>query len=74
MAPQLEYVTVSFPSPRRVFIDGKDCGQVGDILRVAPGTHRFKLGDPQDYTPGEVTRQIVGTDPLQPASIVFTPK
>jgi hypothetical protein len=70
----MEHVTVIFPTLRRVFIDGQDCGQTGEILRVAAGTHLFNLGEPSDYDPDAIMRQIAGTDPLLPQQIVFTPK
>ena len=69
-----EYVLVSYREPRRVFIDGADCGATGDILRVDTGRHRFHLGAPFDYGPLEVVRLIEDTNPLAPEIIVFLPE
>lgn len=70
----LEYVRVDHPNQRRVLVDGLDRGVTGDILRVDTGKHRFKLGEPLNYQPSEVERDVHGTNPLAPEIIVFTPK
>ncbi len=44
----MEFVKVSFPSPRKVFIDGEEEGAVGDLIRVQRGIHTFDLGSPPE--------------------------
>lgn len=69
-----EYVRVSFPSVRRVLIDGDDGGATGDVLRVDRGSHRFALAGTFDYDPPFQERVIAGTNPIAPAEIEFRPK
>lgn len=66
-----EYVRINFTEDREVFIDGELSGRTNVILRVGTGTHIFSLGEPVDYSPESVTRQIVNTSSIKPIDIDF---
>jgi hypothetical protein len=67
----MEFVKVTFPSPRGVQMDGAPEGQTGDLLGVQRGHHTFDLGEPIDYTPSSRTELIAGTSKEQPLIIEF---
>jgi len=52
----MEYVVVSYPTTRKVRIDGQDAGFTNDTLMVETGNHLFDLGDPRDYQPAPSRR------------------
>jgi hypothetical protein len=58
-----ESVYVEYPSSRDVFVDGQLCGKTKQLMIVQTGTHMFDLGNPQDYTPDSISRQVVHFDP-----------
>jgi hypothetical protein len=69
-----EYVVVSYPSVRDVYIDGQIAGKTKDTIRVERGTHRFDLGKPQDYQPKSVELDVKNSTSLHPLPIaVFKP-
>ena len=70
----MEYVIVRYPQVRQrfVFIDGEKAGLINRLIRVGPGSHRFSLGEPQNYLPTEVELLVEGTNALQPAVIEFS--
>lgn len=70
----MEYVIVSFPTDRFVYIDGEKGGRTNEVLRVEAGTHEFDLGSPQDYEPGLQEIEVAETTVLQPMEIVFSQK
>lgn len=67
----LEFIIVQYSEKREVFIDGQSCGMTNDTLYIQTGTHRFHLGDPKDYRPGEIVQAIQNTSSLDPAIIEF---
>lgn len=67
----MEYVTVKYPEPRTVYIDGEDAGQTNVTLRVEEGTHTFDLGNPVDYKPGAITVAIKNTTAVRPQEVRF---
>ena len=67
----MEYVEVRFVQTRTVYIDGVDGGTTNKILRVGAGTHSFDLGEPKDYQPAEVTKEVKDTNPLDPMIVEF---
>jgi len=67
----MEYVIVTFLEPREVFVDGDVCGNTGEVLIVEKGTHRFRLSDPQDYTPQWRQPTVKGTTFANPMEVTF---
>ena len=68
----MEFVIVSFPTNRFVYIDGKKGGITNDVLRLEPGTYEFTLGNLKNYEPESREVEVEGTTVLQPLTIVFT--
>ena len=67
----MEFVLVNYPEKRKVFIDGEDAGSTNAILWVDEGTRLFALGEPVDYKPESVERQVAGTTALNPMEVTF---
>ena len=67
----MEYVTVTYPERRTVYIDGREAGLTNRTLRCNRGTHTFNLGDPRDYSPKWRRRKVSGTTPISPMEIAF---
>jgi len=65
----MEYVVVSFPTARKVRIDGQDAGFTNDTLMVEKGHHIFDLGLPPDYQPASVQRIVQSTTSIGPRII-----
>lgn len=70
----MEYVIVSFPTSRNVFINGNQNGKTNEKLRVPAGTHRFDLGPLKNYTPDFQDVPVSGTTVLDPKMILFSKK
>ena len=69
----MEFVTVTFPVQRPVFMDGQPMGQTGDPLMVEAGFHDFDLGSPSDYDPPTQTVDVRNTTPPNPLLVAFEP-
>ncbi len=69
----MEFVVVTFPTRRTVFVDGAAQGETGQVLRVQTGTHIFDLGEPANYTPPSQRIRVIGTSPANPLVVIFTP-
>jgi hypothetical protein len=65
----MEYVVVSYPTTRKVRIDGQDAGFTNETLMVETGNHIFDLSNPRDYLPGSVTKIIQRTTSIGPLII-----
>jgi hypothetical protein len=70
----MEYVKVTFPSNRLVYINGEKSGYTNDVLRLAAGTHEFTLGQLKNYAPESQEIEVDGTTVLEPLEVVFTKK
>jgi len=70
----MEYVIVTFPTRRRVSIDGEYNGLTNEVLRLDAGTHLFSLGRHANYRPAEQQALVQDTSVLQPMQIAFTRK
>ncbi len=72
----MEYVRVTFPSARDVFIDGasEPGGRTNATLTVNRGMHRFDLGEPADYTPSFRRPYVKDTTPICPMEVCFEQK
>jgi hypothetical protein len=67
----MEYVIVTFPTERQVFIDGEQDGYTNEVLRVDAGSHLFELGHLENYRPGSRKVLVQDTTPSQPLEIAF---
>ena len=65
----MEYVVISYPTARKVRIDGQDAGFTNDTLMVEKGHHIFDLGAPPDYQPASVQRIVQSTTSIGPLII-----
>lgn len=70
----MEYVQVTFPTDRFVYIDDEQAGRTNDVLRLAAGTHVFDLGPLSNYKPASRQVEVKDTTVLQPLVIAFTKK
>ena len=68
-----EFVIVTFPTRRGVFMDNQPMGQTGDPLIIQAGFHDFDLGLPANYAPGTQNMNVVNTTAANPLPVVFTP-
>ena len=68
----MEYVIVTFPTDRFVYIDGEQNGRTNKSLRVDAGSHLFDLGSLKNYEPESQIVVVSGTTVLDPQEIVFT--
>jgi PEGA domain-containing protein len=67
----MEYIIVTYPQTRTVFIDGEENGETGKRLRVEEGRHTINLGDPRDYTPKWRRPVVTNTTTIHPMVIEF---
>ena len=65
----MEFVVISYPTARKVRIDGQDAGFTNDTLMVEKGHHIFDLGLPPDYQPAWVQRIVQSTTSIGPLII-----
>lgn len=66
----MEYVVVSFPEKRTVFVDGQPAGQTNQVLLIEEGTHEFSLG-PGDEKVWRKLAMVTDTTTVSPAKIKF---
>lgn len=67
----MEYVKVTFPTSRLVYIDGEESGNTNERLRVDAGTHVFELGNLANYRPVSRKVKVEKTTALEPLEIKF---
>ena len=67
----MEYVKVTFPTSRLVYIDGEENGNTNEVLRVDAGTHLFELGNLANYRPAARKVMVKDTSALEPLEIKF---
>lgn len=67
----MEYVIVSFPTRRLVYIDDEENGCTNDVLRVDAGTHVFALGNLDNFRPAQRTVTVEDTSVLEPLEVKF---
>ena len=67
----MEFVKVTFPTDRLVYIDGEENGNTNEVLRVDAGTHVFELGNLANYRPASRTVVVKDTSALEPLEIAF---
>ena len=67
----MEYVIVTFPTDRLVYIDDEKSGSTNEVLRVDAGTHVFDLGPVANYRPASRKVTLEDTTPLEPRVVAF---
>ena len=67
----MEYVMVTFPTRRLVYIDDEENGHTNDVLRVDAGTHVFALGNLDNFRPASRTVMVRDTSVLEPLEVKF---
>ena len=67
----MEYVKVTFPTDRLVYIDGEENGKTNQVLRVEAGTHLFELGNLATFRPAMRTVTVQDTTALEPLEVKF---
>jgi len=70
----MEYVIVTFPTKRLVYIDGDQNGYTNEVLRLDAGTHVFELGTLANYKPASRKVTVKDTTMLEPLEIAFLQK
>ena len=68
----MQWVIVTFPDVRDVYVDGIQSGQTDETLAVGDGTHLFDLGLPLNYDPSAVHKPVLGTTYNSPLEVAFT--
>jgi hypothetical protein len=69
----MEFVIVTYPQDRALFIDGAEAGMTNTLLRIEAGTHTFNLGEPRDYVPKWRRKVVRDTTSIAPMEIGFDP-
>jgi hypothetical protein len=67
----MEFVKVTFPTRRLVYIDEEENGYTNQVLRVERGTHVFELGNVDNFRPASRTVMVRDTSVLEPLEIPF---
>ena len=67
----MEYVIVTFPTDRLVYIDDEESGSTNEVLRVDAGTHVFALGNQYNFRPESRKVTVKDTTVLEPLEIPF---
>jgi hypothetical protein len=70
----MEYVVVTFPTRRMVYVDGEQNGYTNEVLRVDAGSHVFELGKLVNFEPSFRRAMVRDTTPLEPLEVVFRRK
>ncbi|HSM79467.1 MAG TPA: PEGA domain-containing protein [Bryobacteraceae bacterium] len=70
----MEFVRVTYPTDRLVYIDGEKSGRTNNVLRIEAGTHVFDLGNLVNYEPASQEVEVEGTTVLAPMIVAFTKK
>ncbi|HUG79639.1 MAG TPA: hypothetical protein VML57_19325 [Burkholderiales bacterium] len=67
----MEYVKVTYPTRRLVYIDEEKNGYTNEVLRVEAGTHVFELGNLSNFRPASRKLTVRDTTVLEPLEIPF---
>ena len=66
-----EYLTVSFPHPREVLINGESLGETNELLSLEGGKYKVSLNPPSDFTPPEQEIDLRNTSAMNPLEVEF---
>lgn len=69
-----EFIQVTFPEERDVFINGERNGRTQQVLRTSPGRQTINLGEPKDYEPQWRRPDVTGTSSIKPLKVTFEKK
>lgn len=67
----MEYVIVTFPTDRLVYIDGEPSGRTNQVQRLDAGTHVFALGNLDNFRPTARKVLVQDTSVLEPLEVPF---
>ena len=67
----MEYVIVTYPTDRLVYIDGEENGSTNEVLRIDAGTHLFELGSLANYRPAARKVMVRDSTVLEPLEVKF---
>lgn len=67
----MEYVKITFPTNRLVYIDGDESGNTNEVLRIEAGTHVFALGNLANFRPASRKVTVQDTTVLEPLEVAF---
>ena len=67
----MEYVKITFPTRRLVYIDDEEGGYTNTVLRVDAGTHLFSLGNVANFRPASRKVTVEDTSVLEPLEVKF---
>ena len=67
----MEYVKVTYPTRRLVYIDEEENGYTNEVLRVEAGTHVFELGNLANFRPDSRKVTVEDTTVLEPLEVKF---
>jgi hypothetical protein len=67
----MEYVIVTYPTRRLVYIDERAGGYTNEVLRLDAGTHVFALGHRDNFRPASRTVTVKDTSVLEPLEVRF---
>ena len=70
----MEFIIVQYPSSRTVYVDGTRSGFTNTIMIVETGHHQFDLGNPGNYEPDMIEREVKDTAVNDPLVLEFRPK
>ena len=66
-----EFVKVSFPTRRTVWVDDEPTALTNKVFQVETGFHTFHLGPKQNYKPAQRRRLVKDTLPTEPMVVDF---
>lgn len=66
-----EFVKVTYPTRRKVWVDGEEAGYTNKVFQVETGHHRFDLGPRRNYKPSKRDVRVAGTIAAEPMIIAF---
>jgi hypothetical protein len=66
-----EYLVVSFPRTRRLFLNGQFNGTTNTILELEGGQYQVTLGPPKNFMPEKYDIDLRGTSLMNPMIVEF---
>lgn len=69
-----EYLSVLFPTRRRVKINGTFQGRTNQLIEIEGGHYEVTLGPPDNFTPARIEVDLRGTTAFTPRTVIFEQK